>query len=72
MARHADVRIRVYVDPDRNTAFIVRTIGAGRDKIMHFLSRTTGRFIPCTEQQIRELEIPDECLFSASELTSSP
>lgn len=68
MAKQADVRIRVYVDPERCTAFVVRTIGAGREMVMHFLSRKTGQFIPCTQQQIRKRDIPAECLFSADNL----
>ena len=72
MAKKADVTISVHVDEQYRTGFVVRTLRSkdGRE-ILHALSRKTGRWIKVTAEQIKENDIPRDCLFMVDELPES-
>jgi hypothetical protein len=40
-------------------------------QIVHLLSRRSGLWIPVTQQQLDEQDIPAECLFMVQELAST-
>lgn len=61
--------ISLHVDREYTIGFMVRTM-QGRDgsQILHALSRKTGRWIQVTAEQVKENDVPRDCLFLVDEL----
>jgi hypothetical protein len=64
--------ITLHVNEQYTTGFVVRTAKHWHGRVdTHVLSRKTGEWIQISEQQIREHDIPSECIFAADEMPAA-
>jgi hypothetical protein len=63
-----DITFRFCVDSQYHIGFILRTLQMGDRSFIHLLSRKSGRWITCTLEQIKEHDIPIDCLFPVEDL----
>jgi hypothetical protein len=64
------ISLRLCVDESYGIGYLIRTIRADGGTFTHLLSRKTGEWVPCTEEQIKEHIIPSECVFATGALPS--
>jgi hypothetical protein len=65
------VVISLHVNREYTIGVLVRTIQKGGKEILDVLSRKTGQWIRITSQQLKEQDIPTECLFAADEMPNA-
>lgn len=64
------VNLKLCVDEKYQIGYLVRTLNLeGGLRALQLLTRY-GEWVPCTEQQLKENDIPSDCIFAAHDLPS--
>ena len=63
-----EISFRLVVDKAHGVGYVVRTDHARESTFTYLLSRKSGLWINCTQREIREHDIPSECIFPVDEM----
>jgi hypothetical protein len=70
-AMSESISFKLYVDERYTVGFMVRTMRLSDGKEITQLLTRYGEWIPCTREQIREQDIPSECMFATHDVPSA-